>query len=121
MENPFIECNIDANLAWTKDEAEQERMREAVTAETGMHPSATKYAYRNTMWCCVLPDLGLTPEAFRAEAIRRVVAEAHRMDAEYKAKEKVYQAKRREELKAKRANPTPATRSQPSRGIKKRG
>ena len=99
--------------AWLLDAAARKQMDADVALELGVRPAQVSAAYHRL----AMPPITDAPRledyiaAFRAALIDAVKADQTDADA----RERAYQARRREELKTKRAHPAPPTRAQPYR------
>ena len=103
----------DAIHAWRNDTEAQARLLAEVAQALGVHMVYVTRAYRHGLVYVGLDATRLVD--YIAHARAALIDEVRVMRFEDDERERAYQARRREELKAKRARPTPPTRVQPGR------
>ena len=107
-------AEYEAINAWNSNKDAQARLHAEVAQELGIQSSEVKRAH---LYGNIGPDVNDAPRLVDYMAAKRaaLIAEVRASQAADEAREREYQTKRRAELKAKRAHPTPPTRAQPYR------
>ena len=102
-----------AVTAWLVDADARKQMHAEIALELGVRPAQVSAAYHRLN----MPNVNDAPhlEDYIAAARAALIAAVKADQADADARERAYQARRREELKAKRSHPVQPTRAQPYR------